>query len=88
MYVYERCLILDQEVVLIWRRKWSLAFAVYLLMHVSMFTVLWSSVATAAVTGCEVRPSRQMKSDETNVPYSRKSRCWYVINWFNDPVLC
>ena len=58
VYVYERCLLLDQEVMLIWRRKWSLAFAVYLLMHVSMFTVLWSSVATAAVTGCEVRPSR------------------------------
>ena len=55
LYIYERYLILDQEVMLMWRRQLSLASAIYLLMHVSMFTVLWSSVATAAVTGCEVR---------------------------------
>ncbi|KZT70197.1 hypothetical protein DAEQUDRAFT_725830 [Daedalea quercina L-15889] len=52
-YVYERFLILGQEVEFVWRRKLSLVTVVYILMHISMCTSLGSAVALLVVTGCK-----------------------------------
>ncbi|KZT70212.1 hypothetical protein DAEQUDRAFT_810928 [Daedalea quercina L-15889] len=53
LYAFERCIIFDQEVELMWRRKMSLATTVYVLMHASMLAVLFTSVALLIVQGCD-----------------------------------
>jgi len=52
LYVYERCIIFDQEVELIWRRRVSVASVAYGTMHVSMVTTLWTGVALLVTTSC------------------------------------
>ncbi|KAH9842996.1 uncharacterized protein C8Q71DRAFT_720382 [Rhodofomes roseus] len=74
LYVYDRCISLDQEIELVWRRRLSVATIVYVLMHVSLLVNIVTIVALLVVTGCDrVYPRDYRNSMYNNISLGHRS---------------
>ncbi|TFY59917.1 hypothetical protein EVJ58_g5474 [Rhodofomes roseus] len=83
LYVYDRCISLDQEIELVWRRRLSVATIVYVLMHVSLLVNIVTIVALLVVTGCDrVYPRDYRNSMYNNISLGhRRCAAYRLPSW-------